>query len=545
MSSPTNAGDPSSARCDGLGLNQHTERLFLHAMLDSSPDHIYFKDTQSRFIRINRALAKYFGLNTPEEAIGKTDFDFHSQEKAQERFNDERCIMETGTPVVDKIERQSQTDGRPAWVLTSKARLCDHDGRVIGTFGMSRDITMFKEMEDALFAERNILRNVIDNVPDYIFAKDTSGRYTLNNAAHVHFFGKNSPDEVFGKTLFDLLPPDLAQDSHADDVRLMESCEPILNKVESTVSGRWLSTTKIPIFNTSDEVTGLVAISRDITEQKLAQEHLEQVNLDLVRSRGELVKAVEELRSVQLQLIEAEKMKLVGRLAAGVAHEVKNPLAIIGIGLDYLKSQSFIDPNVGVILEEIGNAVQRADSVVRELLDFSAPKKLNMEPQNVNRLIRNALLLVRGDLGAWKIAVVDELNPLLPSVRLDAMKIEQVFVNLFTNAAHAMEQGGTLTVRTSSRQVTSYGENVSQSDKFPLGAHLVVIEVLDTGPGVPEGMQGKVFEPFFTTKPTGKGTGLGLTVTKTIIDLHGGTIEIGNRPEGGACVRIELNAEPN
>jgi signal transduction histidine kinase len=128
-------------------------------------------------------------------------------------------------------------------------------------------------------------------------------------------------------------------------------------------------------------------------------------------------------------------------------------------------------------------------------------------------------------------------------VRLDAMKIEQVFLNIFSNAAQAMDEGGRLTVRTTTRQVTGIGENVSDSDRFRPGARLVIIEVLDTGSGVPEALIGKIFEPFFTTKPTGKGTGLGLTVTKTIVDLHGGTIEIGNRPEGGACVTLTFNAE--
>ena len=527
MSSPTPAADP----------------LFLHAMLESSPDHIYFKDTESRFLRINRALARYFGLNDPSEAVGKTDFDFHSPEKAEQRFNDERHIMETGVPVIDKIERQTQTDGKTVWVLTSKSPLCDEQGNLVGTFGISRDITPLKEMEDALWSERNLLRNVIDNVPDFIFAKDIDGHYLLNNRAHACFLGKNSPEEVFGKTLFDVLRSEAAEQVESDDMGVCKSREPLLDKVESLTPERWFSTSKIPLFDTRGEVTGLVAISRDITAQKRAQEELEQTNAALQQSRGKLVHALKELRSLQLQLVEAEKMKLVGRLAAGVAHEVKNPLAIIGMGMEYLKGQSFADPNIPGVLEEIGNAVQRADSVVLELLDFSAPKQMDRVPTDVNRLIRNALMLERGELAARKIVVAEEFSPNLPKAPLDPMKIEQVLVNLFSNAAHAMEQGGRLTVRTSTHQVTGIGENISQSDNFRPGARVVTIEVLDTGPGLPENLLGKVFEPFFTTKPTGKGTGLGLAVTKTIVDMHGGTIEIKNRPEGGACVTMMFNAD--
>ena len=529
MSPPTPAGASSSGPCRAEGIQPESERLFLHAILESSPDLIYFKDSQSRFLRINRAMAAHFGLKEPVEVVGKTDFDFYACEKAEIMRQDEIRIVESGTPMVDKIEREERADGKTVWVITSKAPIFDQEGRIVGTFGISRDVTVLKEMEDALGRERNLLRHVIDNVPDYIFAKDTKGRYILNNQAHIQFLKKKTPDEVFGKTTFDLFPLSVAQRFHTDDLAVMENGQPILNRIESPAPQRWLSTTKVPLFDPSGKVEGLVAISRDITEQKSSREALETT--------------VEELRSLQLQLVEAEKMKMVGRLAAGVAHEVKNPLAIIGMGLEYLKNQPFEDSNIPQVLEEIASAVQRADSVVRELLDFSAAQKMNLAPADVNRIVRNALVLVRSELAGRKIVVVNELASELPSVRLDAMKIEQALVDLFSNAAQAMEEGGELTVRTSVRQVTGIGENVSQSDAGRPGALLVIVQVMDTGSGVPEAMLGKVFDPFFTTKPTGKGTGLGLTVTKTIIDLHGGTIEIGNRPEGGTCVTLVLKAD--
>lgn len=544
MSSPDPLDELFTATHEPGGLAREMDRLFLHAMLDLSPDLIYFKDTHSRFLRINRALASFFGLSDPAEAIGKSDADFYSEAQSLGMLQDESRIMASGEALVDKIERQVQGDGRTVWMLTTKTPLCNESGRLVGTFGISRDITLLKEMEDALWNERNLLRSVIDNVPDFIFAKDAQGRYTLSNLAHARFLKKQLPDEVLGKSSFELFPREVAERSHADDLLVMENRQPLMGKVESPAPGQWLSTTKIPLFSNAGEVKGLVAIARDITLQKRASEELMQANVQLNNSREELLRAMDELRSVQLQLVEAEKMKMVGRLAAGVAHEVKNPLAIIGMGLEYLSRQTFEDPNIAIILQEIDCAVKRADSVVLELLDFSAPKNLNMVPADLHRLVRNALVLMRGEFSANHVAIEEELAPDLPELKLDAMKIEQVLVNLFSNAAHAMEgKGGVLTVRTSTRQVTSVGDNVGHADSFPLGARLVIIEVLDTGTGVPESMIGKVFEPFFTTKATGKGTGLGLAVTKTIIDLHGGNIEIGNRPEGGACVTITLNAD--
>ena len=133
-----------------------------------------------------------------------------------------------------------------------------------------------------------------------------------------------------------------------------------------------------------------------------------------------------------------------------------------------------------------------------------------------------------------------DLQSDLPPLVIDADKISQVFVNLFTNALHAMEGGGHLSVRTFAKQLTGVGANVgdSRSESFRVGETIVVVEIDDTGPGIPEDKHGKIFEPFFTTKPTGRGTGLGLSVVKTIIDLHGATIDIRNLPEGGARVTI-------
>lgn len=412
-------------------------------------------------------------------------------------------------------------------------------------YAMERD--KVKRMEEALQRERNLLRSVIDNVPDFIQAKDTAGRYILNNLAHVRWLEKSSPEDLLGKSVFDFFPHELAEQYHADDMAVVVSRDPIINKVEPTLdkdgSKRWISTTKVPIVDGAGGIAGIATISRDITQEKIAKEQIEQVNDDLFRSREDLLRAMNELQSVQLQLIEAEKMKLVGRLAAGVAHEVKNPLAIIAMGMDYMTRQEFEDPNIPIILFEINEAVARADSVVRGLLDFSAPKKLHLAAVDLNEPIRHALRLVRGELDPAKFKVIEELEPNLPQARADAMKIEQVFVNLFTNAIHAMEAGGTLTIRTSTRQLTGVGENISSSDEFRLGDRLVVAEVMDTGHGLPEASVSKIFEPFFTTKPTGKGTGLGLTVTKTIIDLHGGTISACNRPEGGVCIMIVLRAD--
>jgi len=410
-------------------------------------------------------------------------------------------------------------------------------------------------VEEALAHERNLLRNLLDNLPDYIYAKDVEGRYVIDNRAHMEFLQIKKPEDVVGKTVFDFFPEELAALFHADDQAIIASGNALVNREEPSITPagehRWISTTKVPLKNRQNRPTGLVCIGRDITEQRLAQEQLKEANAELSKSQEELLRALaelkeahEELRSVQLQLIEAEKMKSIGRLAAGVAHEVKNPLAIITMGVEYLLNQELAQQEIAAsVLNDILAAVKRADNVVRGLLDFSAPKNLEVRTQDLNAVIDQSLSLVRGELGP-DLKVLRELDPNLPPLKLDNIKIGQVFVNVFTNAIHAMGKTGVLTVRTYAKQLTGVGQNVgdSRSENFRVGDTVVVAEVCDTGTGIPGDKLTKLYDPFFTTKPTGKGTGLGLTVTKTIVDLHAGTIDIVNRPEGGAKVTIMFKA---
>jgi PAS domain S-box-containing protein len=526
------------------------ERDVLHTLLENIPDRIYFKDRQSRFIRINRALTELFGLRRPEEAYGKTDADFYGAEHASEALQDEIRVMETGEPILAKVEFENLADGRRSWSLTTKLPLRDRKGRIIGTCGISREISELKVMEEQLATERNLLRAVIDNLPDLIFLKDVEGHYLLDNAAHLKWLGASEASEVRGRTLFDFFPDDVATKLHQDDLTVADSGRPKLNQQEHVIDPhgqlRWRLTSKIPWLDDNGKAVGLVCISRDINDQKIAEEQLTTANTELAANREELMNAVQnlqeahnELRDVQLQLIEAEKMKSIGRLAAGVAHEVKNPLAILKMGIEFLSSQKGGDEHMPVILKEMGDALERADGVIRGLLDFSAPKQLEVKREDLNVIINQALKLVRGEMkGAFEIE--RDLQPNLPLLKLDSGKISQVFINLFTNALHAMSDGGILSVRSYSKQLTGVGQNVSdsRSESFRVGQHIVVAEIDDTGCGIAEDKLAKIFEPFFTTKPTGRGTGLGLSVVKTIIDLHGGTIDIRNLHDAG--VRVTL-----
>jgi signal transduction histidine kinase len=260
---------------------------------------------------------------------------------------------------------------------------------------------------------------------------------------------------------------------------------------------------------------------------------------------SEIRRSAAELRATQLQLIQAEKLESMGRLAAGVAHEVKNPLMTILTGTKVLsKRMSDADETTRRLLQDMTDAVGRADAIIGGLLSYSRHEELKLARRDLNATIEKSLVLIKHEMDKQRITIVKDLNPSLPMVALDESKIEQVFINLMTNAVHAMGEDGVLTLRTF-RTTLPRGKNVGRrrTDTHRPGAPVAVVQVDDTGPGIPEQHLSKVFDPFFTTKPTGIGTGLGLSVSRQIVEMHGGTIEIANRDAGGARVTLTFSLE--
>lgn len=294
------------------------------------------------------------------------------------------------------------------------------------------------------------------------------------------------------------------------------------------------------------------AIERKRIELKLlaANSQLLKTNHDLARSEEALRRALDEVRAshqrlkaTQLQLIQAAKMECVGTLAAGVAHEVKNPLQTILMGLAYLSKNIPVEDQTLVgVLGDMRDAVRRADAIVRDLLYLSAARQIEMKPHNINAVIDRSLLFVNYDLTRSRILVHRNFEDGLPLARLDEAKIEQVLINLFMNAIQAMPSGGDLFLRTRLMDVPLASPD-SLWNKFQPKDRTVVVNVEDTGPGVPADKVPRVFDPFFTTKPNGLGTGLGLPISRQIIEMHGGAIKLGAGDRGGACVTIILKAE--
>lgn len=260
---------------------------------------------------------------------------------------------------------------------------------------------------------------------------------------------------------------------------------------------------------------------------------------------GEVRRYEAELRATQLQLIQSEKLESLGRLAAGVAHEVKNPLMTILTGVKVLsKRMTDADEPTRILLQDMADAVERADKIIGGLLNYSRQRGLDAALVDLNATVEQSLLLVKHELEKRRIAVVEDLDRSLPMLKLDEFKIQQVFINLFTNALHAMGHDGVLTLRTSLERLARRRDvGYRKTDRYKPGECVAMVRIDDTGPGIPAEYLGKVFDPFFTTKPTGVGTGLGLSVSRQIVEMHGGTVEISNRDVGGARVTMMFRLE--
>ncbi|HEV8311897.1 MAG TPA: PAS domain-containing protein, partial [Burkholderiaceae bacterium] len=281
-------------RARGRGSPVGDERALMRTLIDLMPDYIYAKDAAGRFVLANLAVARVMGADSPRQLIGRTDADFYSPEMAAKFRADDESVLQ-GVALREREELGTDSvAGEARWHLTTKLPVRDARGEVIGLVGISRDIHRRKLAEDEirrlnaeldqrvrdrtaeLAAERHLLRTLVDNVPDAIYAKDTESRYILVNQATAAGVDA-TPAEMLGRTVFDYCPPGQAQRFFDDDREVMRSGRALIGREESvldrsTGGQRWLLTTKVPLRDDDGRIVGIVGISRDIGELRRVQE---------------------------------------------------------------------------------------------------------------------------------------------------------------------------------------------------------------------------------------------------------------------------------
>ena len=388
----------------------------LRAIIDSSGDMAWLKDEQGRFIAVNETYAHLCGLDV-DEIVGKQDGDLWPMEMAEKFIADDKKVMEAGERL--RVEEFIEfKNGKELWVESIKTPIFDDKGKAIGTSGIGRDMTAHKEAGQALAAERNLLRTLIDNLPGYIYIKDRQSRFTLCNAANAAIVGAESEDEIIGKTDHDFFDQKQADEWFAEEQEIMITGKPLTARQGYSDNNGipvWSSVTKVPLRDGNGNITGLVGINTDITRSKniehdlqKAREELERrvlertsqlaaVNESLlneieIRRKAEemLLSSQSQLRSLASELSLAEE-RLRRKIATDVHDNIGQNLAISKMKLEALRknigSSDFSD-NIREVLE----LIMRTISVTRSLtFEISPPVlyELGFEPA-IEWLVRNA-----------------------------------------------------------------------------------------------------------------------------------------------------------
>jgi PAS domain S-box-containing protein len=489
-------------------LNQ--EQYLMSNLMNNIPDHIYFKDRESRFIRVNLPQVKMFGLTDPDQLIGKSDFDFFSEEHAKQAYDDEQNIIKTGQSV-NMEEKETWTDRPDTWVSTTKVPLRDGEGRIVGTFGISRDITSRRKTEEELASERNLLRKLIDNMPDRIYAKDLEGRFIICNEALVERMGMKSVDDIIGKSDFDLVPHDLATQFFKNEQEIIKSGEPLINHEESmgVIDGisRWNLTTKVPLRDTNGSIIGVVGIGRDITERKLAEEEI-------------------QLKNELLQTINAEKDKFFSILA----HDLKGPLSAF-LDATQILTEEINDMSLEDIKDITASMKESASSIyglLENLLEWSRLKRGRMEfsPEilSVRQKIKGCTEILNESARKKNIRLTYSIPEDL-LVKADSHMFETIIRNLVSNAIKFTPKSGEIFISATNRP-----DNTTE------------ISVRDTGIGMKKELISKLFLLNEKTNRNGTdgepSTGLGLLLCKEFIDKHNGKIRVESIEGNGSTFTV-------
>ena len=306
---------------------------------------------------------------------------------------------------------------------------------------------------------------------------------------------------------------------------------------ESIASGRLEQRVNIKASNEIGSFASSFNIMTDRLEEKIKT--LERLN--------------KELTAMQEGLIRSEKLATVGRLSAGIAHEIGNPLGAL-LGYVGILKKGTDSKEAMEITERLEKEIIRIDSIVRRLLDFSRPSKGAMRDVDVNSVIKNAVAMLSPQFSAGNISVDMKLDEDIYHIVMDEGMLQQVMLNLFLNAKDAMERGGTITVETSETSMSVYDMHIKKRKgdlpdndykeiRSKAERKYVKISVADTGKGIDRENLDKIFDPFFTSKEAGKGTGLGLTVSLGIIQAYGGDIKVNSEPQKGTTFEVLIPRE--
>jgi PAS domain S-box-containing protein len=387
-----------------------------------------------------------------------------------------------------------------------------------------------QDLATALAHERTLLRTMIDLIPAFIYAKDVGSRFIAMNTALARNMGTNAADAI-GKTDFDFFAPELAKKFYSDEQALLNSGTAIIDLEEpgfDAVTGmaRTVCTSKVPLRDENGEVIGIIGVGFDITERKIAEQ----------------------------RLAASEHLESIGRLAAGVAHEINTPIQYLNDSVYFIRDamQDLLAHNAKLAaalpeppepdediedikrelppaLDRVVDGLARIAEIVRSMKEFSHVDQREMARIDLNRAINSTLVIARSEYKY--IAELHTEFQDLPLVTCHGGQVNQVVLNLVVNAAHAIADRNKAMGTTEKGLITV---------KTRIEDGFAVVSIGDTGGGIPEAIRKRIFEPFFTTKEVGRGTGQGLSISHNVIKAHGGKLDFVTEIGKGTTFNVRL-----
>ncbi len=569
------------------------ERNLLRTLIDNLPDYIFIKDTQSRFVMVNLAQAGLLGVRSPEEAVGKTDQDFLPAALAAQYRTDEERVIRTGEPLLHHEERgPSRAVGEPEWHLTTKVSLRDGRGGIVGVVGISRNITQLKRTEDTLIGRTRQLESIRTVSAEITRELDPTRLLDLITQRAAELVGALSGTlylwdaDTQALVSHSWLSPGLSKGR-----RVRRLGEGVAGTVAARRQGMIVNDYRASPFATPESLrragvtavigepllyrerlVGVIALDNEGSGKRFTREDGEVLALfatqaaiavENARLFGELNRSYADLQRAQEELVRSEKLRALGQMAAGIAHDLNNTLAAVLGQVELVQSRT-TDPEVLESLGILEVAATDGAQVVRRLQGFARQQPAGaLAPCDLARAVAEALEITRPH---WRDDAQRQGRPIEIKAALDGLppilgrvsEIREALTNLILNAVDAMPEGGAL--RFAGRVIEpSRGQSVESSmgegeERMPLPSQsttrridqaiqMVELTVTDTGVGMTDDVRRQAFEPFFTTKG-GRGTGLGLSMVYGIMERQGGGIEAVSAPGHGTTFTLRFQTVP-
>jgi len=477
------------------------EEVRLHQFMENAPLAAYVKNRQGQYIEVNPATCDLFGL-AKAEIQGKTDLEVLPRRAAEVLRRGDAEVLQTGQQTSFYAEVTLRANR--VFLSTTKYPVLDVNGKTTAVVGLSRDVTAQKEAEAALTRTREYLQHILANSPMMIVTTDLEENVVSFNPEAESRLGY-AAETVIGEPAARLYLDPEEMEAMLRRVRregVVEERETVMLHRDGTEVPAAVTLSQLK--NTQGEVIGTVVIGRDISSR----------------------------RALVNQVIQSERLAAVGRLAAGVAHEINNPLAVIAEVAGYLddlvhelpESLPELQEELVSGLPKILAHVRRGRSITSRLLSFARKSEARVEEADVNSSLEEILPFLEKQARLADVVIERSFQPDLPLVRIEELQLQEVLINLITNSIQAMgdRHRGTIWLKTETRDGR------------------VVVTVRDDGPGISEENRDRLFDPFVSTKPLGVGTGLGLSICYGIVKRYGGEIRVQSLAGEGATFQVLL-----